>query len=160
VTNSYSAVLNLNELGLRRRSLAVAVSAGMTIGLSWWIVFDDAGFYEWFTSFLTVLGVPLAAWAGVFVVGVLRYRTWPAASDGVLVWPLVWVVLASTVGLGLVQSDTTGLAWVGYLAPDAELTAAGAGVLVALLVAAVGQWCTAARTWGPPSRTWGRAPQR
>lgn len=147
VTNMYSATLNLNSLGIHRRAVAVAIAAIMTIGISWWIIFDDAGFLEWFSSFLTVLGVPLAAWAGVFIVAVVRLRQWPDPSSTVVVWPLVWVVVASFFGLGLVSSNTTGLGWVGYLAPKAELTSAGVGVLVALVIAAVGQWLTVARTW-------------
>lgn len=147
VTNMYSATLNLNALGVHRRAVAVAIVTTMTIAVSCWIVFDDAGFLEWFSSFLTVLGVPLAAWAGVFVVAVIRVRDWPASEHKVVRWPLTWVLVASVVGLGLVQSDTAGLGWVGYLAPKSELSTAGIGVLVALAVAALGQWFTAAAAW-------------
>lgn len=147
VTNMYSATLNLNSLGVRKRGVSVAVAAVMTVGLAWWIIFDDAGFLAWFSSFLTVLGVPLAAWAGVFVVAVVGLRGWPSADRTVVIWPLVWVVVASVVGLGLVSSDTTGLGWVGYLAPKAELTGAGVGVLVALVIAAVGQALTFRQAW-------------
>jgi len=152
VTNMYSATLNLNSLGVRRRAVSVTIAAVMTIGISWWIIFDDAGFLEWFSSFLTVLGVPLAAWAGVFIVAVVRLRQWPDPSSAVVVWPLVWVVVASFFGLGLVSSNTTGLGWAGYLAPKAELTSAGVGVLVALVIAAIGQRLTASRTWPQQER--------
>ena len=151
VTNMYSATLNLNTLGVHRRGVSVVVVSVLTIGISAWIIFDDAGFFEWFSSFLTVLGVPLAAWAGVFVAAVLTTRRWPELDRSVVVWPLVWLGVASAIGLGLVQSSTSGLSWVGYLAPDSQLSAAGIGVLVALIVAFVGQWATARATWSEPA---------
>ena len=147
VTNMYSATLNLNTLGVQRRVVSVVIVSLMTIGVSWWIIFDDAGFFEWFSSFLTVLGVPLAAWAGVFSAAVLRFGGWPALDRSVVWQPMLWVVLASVIGLGLVQSSTTGLSWVGYLAPNSALSSAGVGVLVALVVALAGQWATARATW-------------
>lgn len=150
VTNMYSATLNLNTLGVRRRGVSVVVVSVLTIGISAWIIFDDAGFFEWFSSFLTVLGVPLAAWAGVFAAAVVSIRSWPALDRNVVVWPLVWVGIASAVGLGLVQSSTSGLSWVGYLAPNSQLSAAGIGVLVALVVAFLGQLATARSTWSEP----------
>jgi nucleobase:cation symporter-1, NCS1 family len=94
--------------------------------------------------------VPLAAWAGVFAAAVVRIRSWPALDRNVVVWPLVWVGVASVIGLGLVQSSTSGLSWVGYLAPKSQLSAAGIGVLVALVVAFAGQWVTARATWSEP----------
>ena len=150
VTNMYSATLNLNTLGVHRRGVSVVVVSVLTIGISAWIIFDDAGFFEWFSSFLTVLGVPLAAWAGVFAAAVATIRSWPALDRNVVVWPLVWMGIASAIGLGLVQSSTSGLSWVGYLAPRSPLSAAGIGVLVALVVAFAGQWATARATWSQP----------
>lgn len=148
VTNMYSASLNLNTFGLQRRPIAVAVSAALTIGIAAWVLFGSGGFYSWFSAFLTVLGVPLAAWAGVFIVPVVAGRGWPRLDTSVAWIPLAWLGAGSIVGLGLIKSSTPGTSWVGYLAPNSSFTAAGGGVLVAFVVGLAGAWVTRS-LWQP-----------
>ncbi len=145
VTNMYSASLNLNTFGVRNRAVSVAISASLIILIACWVLFWSDSFFNWFSSFLTALGVPVAAWAGVFIVPVLASGDWPRTTPGVIWWPLAWLVTASIVGLGLISSSTPGFAWVGYLAPGSQLAAAGIGVIIAFVVAFGGAWLTRRR---------------
>ena len=143
VTNLYSASLNLNTFGLRSRSISVTVCAVAVVGIGTWVLLGATSFYEWFQAFLTVLGVPIAAWAGVYVVPAVVSRTWPEAPARIVWWPMVWLLLGIAVGLGFLETDVQGLSWVGYLSALAPgFAAAGGGVLVAFVISFIGAWVT------------------
>jgi purine-cytosine permease-like protein len=146
VMNSYSAALNLGVLGLRGRLGPILLSTLASAGIAIWVLFFERDFFGPFTAFLTVVGVPLAAWTGVFVIEVLhrRHRGWdvpalegPGRGLPPVLWPgLVALVVATVVGLGFVSSDTSGFTWVGYL-NGGELAQSGVGVPLALAAGAV-----------------------
>lgn len=152
VTNLYSASLNLNTFGFRSRLLSVSLGSALVLGIALWVLFASNGFYNWFSSFLTVLGVPLAAWTGVFLVPVLVGRRWPAPGRSVVLGALMWLVVGMGMGFGFLQSDTAGMRWVGYFSPNSAFSAAGGGVLVAIVVAFAGAWLSQ-RWWLSTGRT-------
>jgi len=155
VMNSYSAALNLGVLGMRGRLGPIFVSTVASAGIAVWVLFFERDFFGPFTAFLTVVGVPLAAWTGVFVMEVLhrRHRGWDvAALEGSpnrsvsVVWPgLIALGVATAVGLGFVSSSSSGFGWVGYL-NGGELAQSGAGVPMALGMGAV-VYAVLARRW-------------
>ena len=147
VTNLYSASLNLNTFGLRNRTVTVTVCAAAVVVIGTWVLLGATSFYDWFQAFLTVLGVPIAAWAGVFVVPALVSRTWPTPRQRIVWWSMVWLLLGISVGLGFLETDVQGLSWVGYFSPLAPgFASAGGGVLVAFVVSFAGAWVTR-RQW-------------
>lgn len=138
LTNMFSATIDLGVLGVERRGVAIGATAALTLGAAVWAMFLDSSFYNWFSSFLNVLGVPLAAWAGTMLAALVRRVVWrePTQEWG---WPAILILLlASIVGLGLVSSTTPGLSWVGYLDSGGTLTSAGVGIPVALVLALLG----------------------
>jgi NCS1 family nucleobase:cation symporter-1 len=77
----YSSGLNLITGGIRvRRGTAVVVDAALIMvgGLYITVVAED--FYGPFTTFLTLLAVPLTAWAAIFGVDMIGRRHYDAAS--------------------------------------------------------------------------------
>jgi purine-cytosine permease-like protein len=115
-----------------------------------WIASD---FFGAFQGFLITLGVPLAAWSGIFVADVImrkkpysesdlfertgRYGSWNVKSISLL-------IVATFVGWGFVTNTFAGwLSWQGYLlGPIGGKTGAWAftniGVLFALAIGAFG----------------------
>ena len=149
VTNLYSASLNLNTFGLRNRAVTVTLCAVAVVAIGVWVLLGATSFYEWFQAFLTVLGVPIAAWAGVYVVPAVDSRTWPRTGDRTAWWPMGWLVVGIVVGLGFLETDVQGLSWVGYFSDIAPgFASAGGGVLVAFVVSFGGAWLTR-RRWLP-----------
>lgn len=149
VTNLYSASLNLNTFGLRNRAVTVTLCAVAVVAIGSWVLLGATSFYEWFQAFLTVLGVPIAAWAGVYVVPALNSRTWPVAREGVCWWAILWLLVGIVVGLGFLETNVQGLSWVGYLSVLAPgFASAGGGVLVAFVISFIGAWLTR-RLWLP-----------
>src|SRR6266496_2123697 len=155
----YSSGLNLLTLGVRLpRYQSVAIDGVIMILGNIYMLFIAKDFLGTFQGFLLVLGVPLAAWAAVFLVDMatLRrggydvralYRGPPEGSGqavnaaGVVAW-LIGVV----VGLGLITSTTAGFTWLGWWAKGA-FAGSSLGLLVAFLVAGAvyGLWATPAR---------------
>lgn len=77
----YSAGLTLVTLGVRaKRTVAVAIDVVVTFagGIYFMLVAKD--FYGPFTTFLTLLAVPITAWVGVFSVDMLRRRSYDPAA--------------------------------------------------------------------------------
>lgn len=153
VTNLYSASLNLNTFGLRNRAITVTLCAVAVVAIGIWVLLGATSFYDWFQAFLTVLGVPIAAWTGVYVVPALHSRNWPRAQQRIASWPMVWLLSGIVVGLGFLETDVPGLAWVGYFSAAAPgFASAGGGVLVAFVVSFIGAWVTR-RRWLPTVAT-------
>jgi purine-cytosine permease-like protein len=151
VLDIYSSGLALLTLGVRiPRYLAAAVDGViMAIG-SFYVVFVADSFIGPFTGFLITVGVPIAAWCGVFIADLVLRRG--PYSDAELydvrgrygaVQPVGvgLVVLGTVLGWGLVTNTFAGwLQWQGYLLEplglggrDGAWAYANVGVFIALL---------------------------
>ena len=129
VLGIYSSGLTLLSLGIRIPRPAAAAIDGviLTIGTIW-VVFFAESFLGPFQSFLLILGVPMAAWAGILIADIVtrqrpydelalfdasgRYRAFDWVSIGTMVG-------ATIIGWGLVVNMFAGDApwanWQGYL---------------------------------------------
>ncbi|WP_299444404.1 cytosine permease [uncultured Phycicoccus sp.] len=134
VLGIYSSGLTLLSLGVRIPRPAAAAVDGVILTLGTvWVVFFAQSFLGPFQSFLITLGVPLAAWAGIFIADLaLRREDYDAGPDGAEAlfdqrgrygsWD--WVSIgtmagASVIGWGLVVNafaeDAAWNNWQGYL---------------------------------------------
>jgi purine-cytosine permease-like protein len=159
ILDLYSSGLTLLSLGLRTPRYVAAGIDGvlMVLGTIYivWIAADN--FLAIFEGFLITLGVPMAAWCGVFLADLLlRRRDYdePALFTsrgryGAVGWPAFVVMAAATlIGWGLVVQPYGGehLGWLGYLFDPLGFSGgkasvwAGAnlGVPIALVIGFVG----------------------
>jgi purine-cytosine permease-like protein len=152
----YSSGLALLAAGLRVPRYAAAGIDGviMVIGTIY-IVFVADNFIGPFQGFLITLGVPIAAWCGIFLADLLLRRR-PYADDelydvrgrygSVRVWAVAVLVIGTVVGWGLVTNTYAGwLDWQGYLLDPLGLGGkagrwayANLGVLAALVIGFLG----------------------
>jgi NCS1 family nucleobase:cation symporter-1 len=148
VMDIYSSGLALLNVGLRvPRPVAVLVDGALMVAGAVYIAFFSADFLVPFQGFLITLGVPIAAWAGIFLADLATRRTGYAEAElldprgrygAVRPLALVTMVLATVVGWGLVTNGgASWLTWQGYLlgpvgGRDGEWAYANLGVLVAL----------------------------
>ncbi|WP_069710776.1 purine-cytosine permease family protein [Curtobacterium sp. ER1/6] len=158
VLDIYSSGLALLSAGVRiPRPVAAGVDGVFMVAGAVYVVFFAPTFIAPFQAFLITLGVPIAAWAGVFVADVLLRRRGYAESEledrrgryGDVRWAAIALVLVGTaLGWGLV-TNTSGvpawLNWQGYLlgpfglgGRTGDWAYANLGVLVALVVGFVG----------------------
>ncbi|MDO5675905.1 MAG: cytosine permease [Propionibacteriaceae bacterium] len=129
VLGIYSSGLTLLSLGINIPRPAAAAIDGviLTIGTIW-VVFFAENFLGPFQSFLLILGVPMASWAGILIADIIsrkrpydelalfdangRYKAFDWTSIGTL-------VIATIIGWGLVINQFAGDApwanWQGYL---------------------------------------------
>jgi NCS1 family nucleobase:cation symporter-1 len=164
VLDIYSSGLALLTLGIPipRWSAALVDGVIMTIGTIY-IVFYSSGFLNTFIGFLITLGVPIAAWCGVFLADLLmRRRDYVDAdlyrSDGrygaLSVVPVVLMCVATVIGWGLVTNTyADALTWQGFLLDPLGLggkkgswAGSNLGVLAALVLGFVGQLLLGRRT--------------
>ncbi|MFF9769135.1 purine-cytosine permease family protein [Streptomyces sp. NPDC014636] len=156
VLDIYSSGLALLSAGLRvPRYLAALLDGVLMIAGAVYIVFFADDFLGQFTGFLTTLGVPIAAWAGVMLADLaLRRRDYDEADlyrphgryGDVPLLPLFLTLAATAVGWGLVTNTAAGwLSWQGYLLEPFGLGGrtgawayANLGVLAALALAFLG----------------------
>ncbi|MFH9660966.1 purine-cytosine permease family protein [Streptomyces sp. NPDC017248] len=156
VLDIYSSGLALLSAGLRvPRPLAALFDGVLMIAGAVYIVFFADDFLGQFTGFLTTLGVPIAAWAGVMLADLaLRRRDYddgdlyrPHGRYGdVPLLPLLLTLAATAVGWGLVTNTAAHwLTWQGYLlgplglgGRDGSWAYANLGVLAALALAFLG----------------------
>jgi NCS1 family nucleobase:cation symporter-1 len=164
VLDIYSSGLTLLTLGLRAPRWAAAAVDGVLMVLGTiYIVWVADSFLGLFQAFLIVLGVPMAAWCGIFLADLLvRRRDYDEAllldEGGVRgggsfhAVTVLLMLVATLVGWGLVI-DTTGqgkgLSWLGFLlgplglgGRDGAWAYASLGVPVALVVGFVGYLLT------------------
>lgn len=150
----YSSGLALLSVGLPvPRYVAAAIDGVIMLLGAIYIVFGSDSFIVTFQGFLITLGVPIAAWCGVFLADVLaRRRDYsdvdlydPHGRYGSVRWiPVAALVVGTVVGWGLVTNQYAGwLDWQGYLlwlvgGRDGAWAYANLGVLVALLLGLVG----------------------
>ncbi|WP_162872704.1 purine-cytosine permease family protein [Austwickia chelonae] len=151
ILDIYSSGLTLLNLGLPlKRWQAVAVDGALMMAGSAYMVWFAPGFLTVFQAFLLALGVPLAAWIGVFLADFAqRQGQYPDATApeemphrNRLV-PLVLMALGTTVGWGLVTNPTLPvlgflLPWFGD--PEGHLARSGAGVLIAMSIGFLGSF--------------------
>jgi len=159
VLDIYSSGLTLLALGLRTpRWVAAAIDGVLMILGTIYIVWVADNFLSVFMAFLIILGVPMAAWCGIFLGDLLLRRhdyderkLFDSSAQGygsVNTVSVVLMAVATLIGWGLVI-DTTGagkgLGWLGFLlAPfglggrDGAWAFANLGVPVALAIGFVG----------------------
>jgi len=155
VLDIYSSGLALLSAGLRAPRYVAAGIDGviMTIGAIY-VVFFAPDFLGPFQGFLITLGVPIAAWCGIFIADIqLRKRDYADAElydrrgrYGSVRWvPIGLVVVGTALGWGLVTSSVSWLGWQGYLLDafglggrSGDWAFANLGVLVALVVGYLG----------------------
>lgn len=158
VLDIYSSGLALLSAGVRiPRPVAAGVDGVFMVAGAVYVVFFAKDFISPFQAFLVTLGVPVAAWCGVFVADVLLRRSAYAEGEfgdrrgryGDVRWAAIGlVVLGTALGWGLV-TNTYGvpswLNWQGYLLEPFGLGGrtgawayANLGVLVALVVGFLG----------------------
>ncbi len=154
VLDIYSSGLSLLSLGVpvTRPVAATIDGALMTVGAVV-VVFFASDFVGPFQGFLITMGVPIAAWCGIFLGDLaLRRRDYaqadladPRGRYGSVRWDSVTLMVVGTaVGWGLVVNTFAGwLSWQGYLlgpfgGKEGTWASAGLGVLVAIVVGFVG----------------------
>ena len=152
----YSSGLALLAAGIRMpRYLAAAVDGVIMAVGAVYFVFGPGDFVWKFQGFLITLGVPIAAWCGVFLADVLLRRGAYVHADlydgrgryGAVNWLAVGLVVVGTViGWGLVtNASAEWLTWQGYLldplglgGKQGDWAFANLGVLAALVIGFAG----------------------
>jgi nucleobase:cation symporter-1, NCS1 family len=158
VLDIYSSGLALLSAGIRiPRPAAAAIDGVVMIIGAIYVVFVSTDFIGPFEAFLITLGVPVAAWCGVFIADIVLRRKNYSEVDlydskgryGSVRWvAIALVVIGTALGWGLIintNSSVTWLNWQGYLLAPFGLGGrsgpwayANLGVLVALLVGFLG----------------------
>ncbi|MFF1878298.1 purine-cytosine permease family protein [Leifsonia sp. NPDC058230] len=156
VLDIYSSGLALLSAGLRvPRYLAAGIDGIIMIAGAIYVVFFATDFLGPFQGFLITLGVPIAAWCGIFIADIqLRKRDYHdeelydrRGRYGSIRWlPISLIVIGTVVGWGLVTNGSAEwLSWQGYLlgplglgGKEGDWAFANLGVLVALLIGYLG----------------------
>jgi len=154
VLDIYSSGLALLSAGLKiPRPVAAGVDGVIMIAGSIYVVFFAGEFIGPFQGFLITLGVPIAAWAGIFLGDLLLRRRDYADSDlsvasgryGGVSWSAILIlVIGSFVGWGFVTNTFAAwLSWQGYLlgiigGKEGAWAFANLGVLFALVIGFAG----------------------
>jgi NCS1 family nucleobase:cation symporter-1 len=156
VLDIYSSGLALLTLGIKvRRPVAAAIDGVIMCVGAVYVVFFADDFLTPFQGFLITVGVPIAAWAGVFVADLMmRHAPYtdaelydPRGRYGAVHLPAVLLVVVGTgLGWGLVTNGLADwLTWQGYLleplglgGKSGDWAYANLGVFVAFVVGLVG----------------------
>jgi NCS1 family nucleobase:cation symporter-1 len=126
VLDIYSSGLALLTAGLPApRFVAALIDGTVMIGGTIYVVFFASNFVGQFEGFLTTLGVPIAAWAGIMLADIaLRRRDYAEAElynpkgryGNIRPLPIAVIVVATALGWGLVTNTAASwLKWQGYL---------------------------------------------
>lgn len=155
VLDIYSSGLNLLTLGVRLpRYQSVAIDGVlMLIGNIYLLFIAEESFLFSFIGFLVTLGVLLASWAAIFLVDMFMYRRRTGYAEADLytargrygsgnVAGIASFLVASFVGLGLVNSGSPVFSWVGYLLrwfnlDEGALATSSIGILIAFGLAGI-----------------------
>ncbi len=154
ILDLYSSGITLVSIGLPvKRHVAASIDAViMTLGTIY-IVWIAGNFFGPFQGFLITLGVPIAAWSGIFVADVLlRKRDYVEAdlfnSKGIYgawnVRSLALVLIAAVVGWGFVTNTfASWLSWQGYFlgligGKNGPWAYSNIGVIIALVIGFTG----------------------
>lgn len=161
VLNIYSSGLALLSAGVPvPRYVAAGIDGVLVIAGTIYVAFFAKDFVGPFQGFLITLGVPIAAWCGVFLADLALRRAPYAEADlldargryGAVRWSAVLLVVVSTaIGWGLVVSYTPAFQWQGYLlgpigGREGAWAGANIGVLLALVIGFVGTLALTPRT--------------
>lgn len=156
VLDIYSSGLALLSAGLRApRYVAAGIDGVIMTAGAVYVVFFANDFLGPFQGFLITLGVPIAAWCGIFIADIsLRKRDYAEADlydrrgrYGSVRWlPIALIVIGTAIGWGLVtNASATWLSWQGYLlgplglgGTSGDWAYANLGVLVALVIGFLG----------------------
>ncbi|KQQ22708.1 allantoin permease [Rathayibacter sp. Leaf299] len=153
VMDIYSSGLALLSTGLKvSRPVAAGIDGVLMVLGAIYVVFVAGDFLGPFQGFLITLGVPIAAWLGVFLADLLlRRRDYDQEAlydargryGSVSIAPVLLVVVGSVIGWGLVVNSSPGFGWEGYLlgpigGREGEWAYANLGVLAALVIGFVG----------------------
>lgn len=155
ILDIYSSGLNLLTLGLKvKRPVAAAIDGVLMLLGTIYFVWIASNFFWPFQAGLYLLGVPMAAWAGIFIADmVLRKKDYDDTSlysansrYGAFNWLAVGLlVVAVAVGYGFISSPDSSLEWTlweGYLYRAFGLVdvlgASNIGVFLALVIGFVG----------------------
>ncbi|PPF24018.1 purine-cytosine permease family protein [Rathayibacter rathayi] len=153
VMDIYSSGLALLSTGLKvSRPVAAGIDGVLMVLGAVYVVFVAGDFLGPFQGFLITLGVPIAAWLGVFLADLLlrrrdydqealydsrgRYRSVSAV-------PVALVLVGTLLGWGLVVNYSPGFEWEGYLlgplgGREGDWAGANLGVLLALVIGFAG----------------------
>src|SRR3954469_22768516 len=152
----YSSGLSLWAAGLRvPRPVAASIDGALMVAGTVFVVFFADEFFFQFQGFLITLGVPIAAWCGIFLADLAMRRRDYAEPDlfdprgrygSVAPAPLLLLGIGTVVGWGLVTNTFAGwLSWQGYLlgpfglgGKDGSWAFANLGVLAAFLIGLLG----------------------
>ena len=154
VLDIYSSGLALLSVGVRvPRFVAAGIDGIIMNAGAIYVVFLANDFLGPFQGFLITLGVPIAAWCGIFVADIaLRRRDYAEAElydrrgrYGAVRWlPIALIVIGTAIGWGLVTNTAASwLSWQGYLlgplgGVQGDWAYANLGVLVALVIGFLG----------------------
>ncbi|WP_348788598.1 cytosine permease [Leifsonia sp. NPDC080035] len=154
VLDIYSSGLALLSVGVRvPRFVAAGIDGVIMTAGAVYVVFFANGFLVPFQGFLITLGVPIAAWCGIFVADIaLRRRDYAEAElydrrgrYGSVRWlPIALIVIGTAIGWGLVTNTAASwLSWQGYLlgpigGTSGDWAYANLGVLVSLAIGFLG----------------------
>ena len=153
VLNIYSSGLALLSAGVRvPRFVAAGIDGVLVVAGTIYVAFFAPDFVGPFQAFLITLGVPIAAWCGVFIGDVVLRRKAYADAElldargrygSVRPSAVLLVIVGTVLGWGLVVNGTAGFTWQGYLlgplgGRDGAWAYANLGVLLALVLGFVG----------------------
>jgi NCS1 family nucleobase:cation symporter-1 len=162
VLDIYSSGLNLLTLGVRiPRYVAAGIDGVLMVLGTIYVVWVASDFLGPFQGFLITLGVPMAAWCGIFLADLYLRRGRYAESElfspadrygAVNAGAVGTMVVATLVGWGLVTNTfASWLSWQGYLLGPSGLGGkegawafANLGVLLALVLGTLGYAVTSA----------------
>jgi purine-cytosine permease-like protein len=153
ILDLYSSGLTLVSIGLPvKRHVAASIDGLiMTIGTIY-LVWFASDFFVPFQGFLITLGVPIAAWSGLFVADVLMRKSYsekdlfdPKGKYGAYNFKSIGLVaLGTVVGWGLITNSLASwLSWQGYLlgligGRSGSWAYANLGVIASLLIGFAG----------------------
>jgi len=160
ILDIYSSGLNLLTLGLKLKRYQAAGIDGVLMVLGTIYFVWIAGDFFWpFQAGLYILGVPMAAWAGIFIADLaLRKKSYDEAAlydakgryGSVNPVAVGTMIVAMIVGYGFISSPDTSIAfttWEGYLYGALGITGSNSpwyysniGIFIALVLGFVGQY--------------------
>jgi len=154
VLDIYSSGLSLLTAGIKvPRPVAAGIDGVIMVLGAIYVVFIAQDFFYPFQGFLITLGVPIAAWAGIFLADTIIRRKGYAEKElydakgryGSWRWlPIALLVVGSVVGWGFVTNTyAEWLAWQGYFmdaigGKEGAWAFANLGVLFSLLIGFLG----------------------
>ena len=154
VLDIYSSGLSLLTAGIKvPRPVAAGIDGVIMVLGAIYVVFIAQDFFFPFQGFLITLGVPIAAWAGIFLADTIIRKKGYAEKElytatgryGSWRWlPIALLVIGSVVGWGFVTNTyAEWLAWQGYFmdaigGKEGAWAFANLGVLFSLLIGFLG----------------------